>query len=245
MNKPVTVEKALDELEASNTLHGAMALAFAEIEAATKSADNPFFKSKYADLGAIIGTVKPALVKYRLFFTQHCHPSETGVIVETILHHANGESLSLGQLYVPANKHDPQGFGSAQTYARRYALQTAFGVPTEDDDGNAATKAVAARPSTGETPPAKRVKLDGTYTCKTQLQAAARAFADTLSKIGDMGELIAWENTKDYADFVEQCQRDMPTWWEGGDEMPAEFVPLAIRVADKRRELEELESVRG
>jgi hypothetical protein len=238
-----TVEKVLDELP-DDTLHRAMARAFAEIEAATKSQDNPFFKSKYADLGAIIGTVKPALVNHGLFFTQHCHPSDDGVIVETILHHRAGESLSMGQLYVPANKRDPQGFGSAQTYARRYALQTAFGVPVEDDDGNSAVRATA-NPTTGETPPAKRVKLDGPYTCKTQLQAAAKQFANTLSKMGDMGELIAWENTTDYAEFVAQCQKDMPTLWFGSDDMPAEFIPLAIRVADKRRELEELESLRS
>ena len=119
-------------------LADAMASAFAEIEAATKGANNPHFKSKYADLGAVIEAVKPALIKHGLFFTQHCHPSEDGVIVETVLGHAGGEERSLGKLYVPANKRDAQGFGSALTYARRYALMTAFGVPREDDDGNAA-----------------------------------------------------------------------------------------------------------
>jgi hypothetical protein len=145
--KAATVEDALNELDASQTLHGAMALAFAEIEAATKGAPNPAFKqdgkvSKYADLGSVIGAVKPALIAHGLFFTQHCQPSPDGVIVETFLHHRGGNSLSLGSLYVPANKRDPQGFGSALTYARRYALQTAFGVPTEDDDGNAAVAAM-------------------------------------------------------------------------------------------------------
>lgn len=123
-----------------NTLSGAMALAFAQIEAATKDASNPHFKSKYADLGAVIGAVKPALIANDLFFTQHCHPSEDGVMVETVLGHAAGEEKSLGKLFVPANKRDAQGFGSALTYARRYALLTAFGVPTEDDDGNAAAR---------------------------------------------------------------------------------------------------------
>jgi len=123
------------------TLASAMALAFAEIEAATKDANNPHFKSKYADLGAVISAVKPALINHGLFFTQHCHPSEDGVIVETFLGHTDGEEKSLGKLYVPANKRDAQGFGSALTYARRYALMTAFGVPTEDDDGNAAVRA--------------------------------------------------------------------------------------------------------
>ena len=240
--KPPTVEDALNEIDASNTLHGAMALAFAEIDAAVKSADNPFFKSKYADLGAIIGTVKPALVKHRLFFTQHCHPSDDGVIVETVLHHASGESLSMGQLYVPANKRDPQGFGSAQTYARRYALQTAFGVPTEDDDGNAAVKAVDARPRTGETPPAKRVPLDGPYTCRTQLQTAAREFVRTLESMSEHGELLAWLETKDIVDFREQLKRDLPAWAETGEGLPAEFVPLEERIASKKRELENMEN---
>lgn len=156
---------AQTSVEAS--LASAMASAFAEIEAATKAAENPAFKqggkaSKYADLTSIIEAIKPALIGHGLFFTQHCHPSDTGVIVETVLGHAGGESLSLGSLYVPANKKDPQGFGSALTYARRYALQTAFGVPVEDDDGNAAVRAVetakveeakaeeAAKPITGD-----------------------------------------------------------------------------------------------
>lgn len=122
------------------SLSAAMAKAFAEIEAATKAATNPHFKSKYADLGAVIDAVKPPLIKHGLFFTQRCHPCEGGVTVETVLHHEGGEDMPLGVLFVPANKNDAQGFGSALTYARRYGLLTAFGVPTEDDDGNAAAR---------------------------------------------------------------------------------------------------------
>lgn len=124
----------------AETLAGAMAAAFGEIEAATKSANNPHFKTKYADITAVIEAIKPALINHGLFFTQHPKPSENGITVETFIHHANGESLSLGELFVPANKNDAQGFGSALTYARRYALVTAFGVPVEDDDGNAAAR---------------------------------------------------------------------------------------------------------
>jgi hypothetical protein len=122
------------------SLASAMAVAFGEIEGATKSANNPHFKSKYADLTAVIDAIKPALINHGLFFTQHPKPSDKGVIVETVLHHSGGEHLSLGELFVPANKQDAQGFGSALTYARRYALVTAFGVPVEDDDGNAAAR---------------------------------------------------------------------------------------------------------
>jgi len=135
---------AVTKVEAS--LASAMAAAFAEIEGATKSANNSHFKSKYADITAVIEAIKPALIKHDLYFTQHPEPSDRGVTVETWLHHAGGDSLSLGKLYVPANKQDAQGFGSALTYARRYALVTAFGVPTEDDDGNAAAKSQQSAP---------------------------------------------------------------------------------------------------
>lgn len=124
------------------TLHSAMAAAFGEIEAATKSAPGQIGqqKYKYADLGSVIDAIKPALIQHGLFFTQHPEPTDHGICIETLLHHSGGESLSLGKLFVPANKQDAQGFGSALTYARRYGLQTAFGVPTEDDDGNAAVR---------------------------------------------------------------------------------------------------------
>ena len=112
----------------------------AKIEAATKSANNPHFRSKYADIGAVIDAIKPALVEHGLFFTQRPLRSDGGVTIETVLHHASGESISLGFMFVPANKNDAQAFGSALTYCRRYALVTAFGVPTEDDDGNAAAR---------------------------------------------------------------------------------------------------------
>lgn len=209
-----TVEKALDDLPDTASLASSMAAAFAEIEAATKSADNPFFKSKYADLGAIIGTVKPALVKHRLFFTQHCHPSEDGVIVETVLHHAGGESMSMGKLYVPANKRDPQGFGSAQTYARRYALQTAFGVPTEDDDGNAATKAVNDRPSMGEDQPANgpapRTKLEGQWTSKTALRGGVNAILNAVRKADSDAAINAILKKPANAETIKQAEKDWP-----------------------------------
>jgi len=130
----------------AESLAQAMAAAFAEIDAATKSNENAAFKnggrvSKYADINAVIGAIKPALIAHNLFFTQNPRPNDNGVEVETILHHAGGECISLGSLFVPADKRNPQGFGSALTYARRYALVTAFGVPVEDDDGNAASAA--------------------------------------------------------------------------------------------------------
>jgi len=128
----------------SSSLASALATAFGEFEAAAKDATNPHFKSKYAGLPSVIDAVRPALIANRLFFTQATHEAEGGVCVETVVHHESGESMSFGRLFVPANKNDAQAYGSALTYARRYSLMTAFGIPAEDDDGNAAVKSGVA-----------------------------------------------------------------------------------------------------
>jgi hypothetical protein len=239
---------ATSKVEAS--LASAMAAAFAEIEAATKSANNPHFKSKYADLGAIIEAVKPPLIAHGLFFTQRCHPCDTGVSVETVVHHSSGEELSLGTLFVPANKNDAQGFGSALTYARRYALVTAFGVPVEDDDGNAAARAsrgaagghseegaVSPRQQSNGDGTGHREKLAGPYTSITQLKTAVREFVRTLQGCGDDGELRAFLDTKDARELIEQVKRDMMGWWEGWPDQPPEFVPLHRQIEMKEYEM--------
>lgn len=124
----------------SSSLASALATAFAAFEAASKDSTNPHFKSKYANLPSVIEAVKPALIANRLFFTQATHEADGGVCIETLVHHESGENMSFGRLFVPANKNDAQAYGSALSYARRYSLMTAFGIPAEDDDGNAAVK---------------------------------------------------------------------------------------------------------
>lgn len=127
-------------------LSAAMAKAFASIEGAIKGKTNPAFRSKYADLAAVIDAIKPALADNGLWFLQVTHPNERGVCVETVIHHSSGQSVSCGQLFMPASKQDAQGYGSALTYARRYSLMSAFGVPAEDDDGNSASAKLADKP---------------------------------------------------------------------------------------------------
>lgn len=121
------------------SLIGALAKALPELEGAKKNKANPAFKSKYADLSAVIEALEPIKAE-GLWYRQHSHESSDGVMVETFYIHTSGEQLSAGSLFMPATKKDAQGFGSALSYARRYALQLAFGLATEDDDGNAAVK---------------------------------------------------------------------------------------------------------
>jgi len=63
--------------------------------------------------------------------------------VDLFFGHESGETLECGKLHVPAAKQDPQGYGSALTYARRYSLMAACGIAPEDDDGNAGSKKTA------------------------------------------------------------------------------------------------------
>lgn len=108
---------------------------------ALKTSTNPHFRSRYADLSACVEAVIDGLNNNGIALVQKNHPHPDGVVVETLFVHESGEVLDCGQLFVPASKADPQGFGSALTYARRYSLMSACGIAPEDDDGNAASKA--------------------------------------------------------------------------------------------------------
>jgi hypothetical protein len=107
---------------------------------ALKSSTNPHFKSKYADLAACVEAVIEGLNGAGIALVQRTSLDDSGVTVETVFVHESGEMLECGKLHVPAAKHDPQGYGSALTYARRYSLMAACGIAPEDDDGNAGSK---------------------------------------------------------------------------------------------------------
>jgi len=112
---------------------------------ALKTSINPHYKSKYCSLDACIEAVIDGLNANGIALIQRPQPCESGVIIETLFVHESGESLSGGVLHVPAQKNDPQGYGSALTYARRYSLCAACGIAPEDDDGNAASKPTKAK----------------------------------------------------------------------------------------------------
>ena len=119
----------------------ALAKAQAEMGKALKQANNPHFKSKYADLGNVMDACLPALNAAGIAVIQPTGEDEHGRFVETILIHGeSGESLACRVPLIVA-KNDMQGYGSAVTYGRRYGLMAMAGIAPEDDDGNAAAKA--------------------------------------------------------------------------------------------------------
>jgi hypothetical protein len=113
---------------------------------ALKNAVNPHFRSKYVDLAGCVEAVVDSLNAAGIALIQRTSQDDTGVTVETVFVHESGEMLECGKLHVPASKQDPQGYGSALTYARRYSLMAACGIAPEDDDGNASVRRSAPTP---------------------------------------------------------------------------------------------------
>lgn len=116
----------------------ALVKAQSKIGGAVKSANNPFFKSKYSDLNSVIQACKEELNSEGISVLQPVVSDEQGDSVETVLLHESGEYISSRMKLVLA-KQDMQGYGSAVSYARRYSLQSMVFIPSsEDDDGEKA-----------------------------------------------------------------------------------------------------------
>ena len=161
---------------------------------ALKDKTNPAFRSKYADLGACLDAVMDSLNAAGIALIQRQHPHEGGVCIETVFLHESGEQLSAGMLTVPAAKQDPQGYGSALTYCRRYSLMAACGIAPEDDDGNAASK-----PKQAAKPDAKPAVADMSPKARAERMRVgvasgdAAGVAETLALMpeAEMNELLA------------------------------------------------------
>jgi hypothetical protein len=111
----------------------------AAIRPAIKDATNPAFRSKYADLGAVWEAVKQPLTDNGFSVIQSPDFDGDTMWLRTTILHVSGERVE-GRYPLRPVKQDPQGFGSALTYARRYSLSAMLGVVADDDDdGNAAS----------------------------------------------------------------------------------------------------------
>jgi hypothetical protein len=128
--------------------------------------ENPFFKSKYADLSSVWSVSRKPLTDNGLSVVQTMRVGERDnpIIVTTLLH-TSGQWIR-GELEMPAPKKDPQQFGSAVTYGRRYSRAAMLGVCPSDDDAQSATEALkkelpkkTAPKSDNSKPTAKQVKM--------------------------------------------------------------------------------------
>ncbi|HIJ71692.1 MAG TPA: ERF family protein [Planctomycetes bacterium] len=128
----------INHSEQISNLAAALLKAQKDIHTAVKSNKNPFFKSSYAPLEAVIDAIKGPLNQQGIVFLQAVDANGNGPMIDTILLHESGQFMS-SRTPVFCNKpNDPQAFGSGVTYSKRYALQAILGLPTADDDGEGA-----------------------------------------------------------------------------------------------------------
>jgi hypothetical protein len=153
-----------------------------EFAPAMKTSTNPHFKSKYTDLAACVEAVDDAFLNNGIVMYQETFEDGAGVTVETVLLHESGQQIRCGKLHVPASKNDPQGYGSALTYARRYSLMAACGIAPEDDDGNAASK-TKTKTDTHPTPQVSIISAQTLAFAVKALEAAAKNGTAELRKV--------------------------------------------------------------
>jgi hypothetical protein len=119
----------------------------ADMPSVPKDGNNPHFKSKYATLGAITEATRPHLAKHGLGYTQFMSNKDGYQLIVTRIMHTSGQWMEDDGYILNPTKNDPQGMGSAVTYARRYTLGASLGIITEDDDdGNKASAPQATPP---------------------------------------------------------------------------------------------------
>lgn len=130
----------MNKSESIKALAAALHKAQMEIKSALKESENPYFKSKYADLKAIWGSCKEALKNNELSITQTGKVEGSQMVLETTLLHTSGEYITGEYIINPSKPNDPQQIASAWTYGRRYSISALLGIVSDvDDDGEGAT----------------------------------------------------------------------------------------------------------
>lgn len=170
------VELSWQSFQMSPTI-GKLAEALSKAQGVMKNApqdkENPFFHSRYADLGSVWDTLREPLSKHGLAVVQLCAGEREDVVtLDTFLIHASGEWMR-GRLSMKPAKNDPQGIGGCLTYARRYSLGAITGSATEsDNDGNETAAPARGKVSSAFTPgdPTKHTDVKA-----AQYHQAARA----------------------------------------------------------------------
>ena len=166
-----------------------------EMSGAKKGAKNPFFKSKYADLEEVINCAKIPLSDNGLSISQFPVSEDGKAGVNTILMHTSGEFME-STLLLACTKQDPQAYGSAITYARRYAYQSVLGIPSEDDDGNSASKPIA-KPTYQQPVRASTAGITKTGITKKAILEAFKAANDPNTLDGKYKKALTTEFAKD------------------------------------------------
>lgn len=178
--------------ESTKELWAALAKFRAQVKQPQKTVKNPYFNKNYVNLEGVMQAVDAALPGTGLSYNQLVENCDNGVSVSTLVTHSSGEWMLVGPLTLAPTKRDPQGYGSAITYAKRYQLASAFGISSDiDDDGNAGTfgednrrqsgrQSGYQRQTQGRQTPQQKVLHDQATAKMEAMQAAKQEAANTV-----------------------------------------------------------------
>jgi len=189
------------------SIYNALAAFQAEAPMILKTANNPFYKSKYADLPAVWGTIKELVTKHGFVVLNSVVQKDGRDCLETTLFYpASGELLTSCLPINPA-KNDPQGYGAAITYHRRQNLVTLLGlVCDDDDDGNAASGKEEKpkpenKPKPKEEPNPKTPQVEFLETCRRELEA-----------LNDIQHVTEWQQLPKVREGMKDLNLKQVTW---------------------------------
>jgi hypothetical protein len=171
-------------------LFGALSKAQSEMRVAGNSSENPYFKSRYADLAEIVRASRPALTKYGLSVILQILPNDEGAnIMHCILCHSSGQFIRSSMRILPI-KNDIQSLGSCITYLKRYLYAAMVGVVTsdEDDDGERLMQTVREDAAKGTSLNAKYNPKDESHATVTREQLEELEYE--LGEYPDIGEQV-------------------------------------------------------
>lgn len=175
--------------ETVTDLARAMLKVQAELQPALKDRENPFTRSSYATLNSVMDACRDSLIRHGVWLVQYPAPTENGSLgLVTKLVHAESGQWQSSLLVMPLPKADPQGYGSALTYGRRYSLSALIGIVTEDDDdGEAASGGRASRQPRSGSGRMRKQRDDNSNASPQNTQAPATA--DTSNILSSMPRL--------------------------------------------------------
>jgi len=190
----------------------ALSKAQAKIRHANKGNINPHFKSKYADLAAIIDEIRGPFTENGLSFVQGLGNDGPTITCTTLLMHESGQWIR-SLFGLTPQQSTPQAAGSCATYLKRYSIQSIAGVGAdEDDDGNAASGTNTTRPMAASTQTGTKAKGPESSVAQTKAattpNAAPNVETFSLSNVDHVKKLTLFLQKKNQISLIETlCKR--------------------------------------
>lgn len=221
-------------------LYQALLLALGEMGPVLKNASNPAFRSKYADLGAVLDAVDEPLHKHGLIVLQRLgvslDPTDLPLLTTALIHAESGEIIECCVRVVSKDPSDPQKFGGALTYYRRYSLLALLGLAPEDDDGNAASQPPRppARANAPVASPQPRTATEAPAVVSQVAMPAPRLLTDAEFKRVMEQAWTLVEDGKTHAEIVSFVRANRPSFTTEQTETSVDEVKLMRKACVER-----------